>query len=266
MNEATKKIAAAKTDMMAVARHKGVTSMSCERELLKRRLLESIGQYSAEIATSGELAPPQYLLDVVDEILAQPEAEIVAASGGEPLHDPYYLDMRRQRDAANKRAAAGSGYAGPKQRTACVCEFDAWKENPYTKVLQKSIDEDYVPKHDPHYLDMRKQRDEAQLVIEQKNARITSCEAALEEANTRVAEARAAAIEDVISLGTQQLAFGGVAEFYDEEKKRMRALAALPSGYVVVPVDLLDILCSEEGAELRDLNVARDILEKSRPE
>ena len=29
--------------------------------------------------------------------------------------------------------------------TACVCEFDAWKENPYTKVLQKSIDEDYVP-------------------------------------------------------------------------------------------------------------------------
>ncbi len=30
----------------------------------------------------------------------------------------------------------------------CQCGFDAWQENPYTKVLQKSIREDYVPKAD----------------------------------------------------------------------------------------------------------------------
>lgn len=29
-----------------------------------------------------------------------------------------------------------------------AADFDAWQQNPYTKVLMKSIDEDYVPKHD----------------------------------------------------------------------------------------------------------------------
>ena len=26
-------------------------------------------------------------------------------------------------------------------------DFDAWQQNPYTKVLMKTLDEDYVPKH-----------------------------------------------------------------------------------------------------------------------
>jgi hypothetical protein len=42
-------------------------------------------------------------------------------------------------------------HAGP-QPVACSCKFDAWQENPYTKVLMESIKKDYVPRNpSPEY-------------------------------------------------------------------------------------------------------------------
>lgn len=75
---------------------------------------------------------------------------------------------------------------------------------------------------------------EARLVIEQKNARIASCEAALEEANQRVSEARAAAVEDSINA---------VIPFINNNISRdigrylsdiLRALASALPGYVCI--------------------------------
>lgn len=44
----------------------------------------------------------------------------------------------------------------------------------------------------------------------------------------------------------------------------IRALADLPASHVCVPVDLLDALSSEEGAEQKDISAARSIVEASR--
>ncbi len=90
----------------------------------------------------------------------------------------------------------------------------------------------------------------------------------LKEQLSAEAVARAAAIEEAATVCKQ---YGDGARYvYQREEftaceARIRDIATTPAGYVCVRVDLLDALSSEEGAEQKDINEARRIIEAARP-
>ena len=53
----------------------------------------------------------------------------------------------QNRKDAFRRCANELEAALASQAVGVKADFDTWQQNPYTKVLMKSIDEDYMPKH-----------------------------------------------------------------------------------------------------------------------
>lgn len=78
--------------------------------------------------------------------LASPTAQ-PSAKDGERRHDFSDDNGRRCIVCGTSDWETGGVCPGAKDEVrGCACKFDEWQENPYTKVLMKSVNEDYVPK------------------------------------------------------------------------------------------------------------------------
>jgi hypothetical protein len=62
-------------------------------------------------------------------------------------NNPYCpCDLKTFTKAVRWAEAAFAGSHGEGVGNPCACKFDQWSESPYTKVLMKSVSEDYVPR------------------------------------------------------------------------------------------------------------------------
>ena len=160
--------------------------------------------------------------------------------------------MTAELEVANKRADDAELTA---QRLWSVMEiFRVQRDAFYRKALEEIAQYNYA---------VWKWRDRAN----EASSKVNDIQDELLATNKRVDGARAVAIEDAKKELLEAIASAPMhfQRVLADAVLRVSALATVPAGHVVVPVDLLlDALSSEEGAEQHGLNVARAILEKAR--